>query len=165
MHILCYDLTNLIKICQIKVCHYIIDPTNTMYNAQKCVSQSSFRWIYYYGSNKSTRKETGKSHLCAIVWCGPLSTALSGGPLTSLYIVPSRGKSTAAHTIFRFGSMLDIYPLKTNQPTCFHFPLINQKPSWSAVFFVCFLYIANVSRGICRRSEETLCLLGPLNSV
>ena len=24
-----------------------------------------FRWIYYYGSNKSTGKETGKTHLCA----------------------------------------------------------------------------------------------------
>ena len=29
--------------------------------------QSSFRWIYYYGNNKSTGKETSKSHLCAIV--------------------------------------------------------------------------------------------------
>ena len=29
--------------------------------------QSSFRWIYYYGGNKSTGKETGKSHLCAMV--------------------------------------------------------------------------------------------------
>ena len=28
--------------------------------------QSSFRWIYYCGSNKSTGKETGKSHLCAM---------------------------------------------------------------------------------------------------
>ena len=26
--------------------------------------QFSFQWIYYYGSNKSTRKETGKMHLC-----------------------------------------------------------------------------------------------------
>ena len=26
--------------------------------------QSSFRWIYCYGSNKFTVKETGKSHLC-----------------------------------------------------------------------------------------------------
>ena len=23
-------------------------------------------WIYYYGSNKSTGKETGKTHLCAV---------------------------------------------------------------------------------------------------
>ena len=27
--------------------------------------QFSFWWIYYYGNNKSTEKETGKSHLCA----------------------------------------------------------------------------------------------------
>ena len=30
--------------------------------------QFSFRWIYYYGSNKSTRKETGKTHLCALAF-------------------------------------------------------------------------------------------------
>ena len=24
------------------------------------------RWIYYYGSNKSTGKETRKTHLCAL---------------------------------------------------------------------------------------------------
>ena len=35
---------------------------------------SFFRWIYYYGSNKSTGKETGKSHLCA------LSTISEGDP-------------------------------------------------------------------------------------
>ena len=29
--------------------------------------QFPFRWIYYYGSNKSTGKETGKTHLCAVV--------------------------------------------------------------------------------------------------
>ena len=28
--------------------------------------QFPFRWIYYYGSNKSTGKETGKTHLCAL---------------------------------------------------------------------------------------------------
>ena len=28
--------------------------------------QFPFRWIYYYGSNKSTRKETGKTPLCAL---------------------------------------------------------------------------------------------------
>ena len=26
-----------------------------------------FRLIYYYGSNKSTGKDTGKTHLCALV--------------------------------------------------------------------------------------------------
>ena len=29
--------------------------------------QFPFWWIYYYGSNKSTGKETGKMHLCAVV--------------------------------------------------------------------------------------------------
>ena len=28
--------------------------------------QAPFQWIYYYGSNKSTGKETGKTHLCAL---------------------------------------------------------------------------------------------------
>ena len=28
--------------------------------------QFLFRWIYYYGSNKSTGKETCKPHLCAV---------------------------------------------------------------------------------------------------
>ena len=28
--------------------------------------QSSFRWIYYHDSIKSTGKETGKTHLCAL---------------------------------------------------------------------------------------------------
>ena len=29
--------------------------------------QFPFWWIYYYGSNKSTGKETGKTQLCALV--------------------------------------------------------------------------------------------------
>ena len=28
--------------------------------------QFPFRWIYYYGSNESTGKETGKTYLCAM---------------------------------------------------------------------------------------------------
>ena len=28
--------------------------------------QFTFRWIYYYGSNKSTGKEISKMHLCAL---------------------------------------------------------------------------------------------------
>ena len=28
--------------------------------------QFPFRWIYYCGSNESTGKETGKTHLCAV---------------------------------------------------------------------------------------------------
>ena len=31
------------------------------------ICQFPFRWIYYYGSNKSTGKETGKTYLCALV--------------------------------------------------------------------------------------------------
>jgi hypothetical protein len=30
--------------------------------------QFPFRWIYYCGSIKSTGKETGKTHLCGLVW-------------------------------------------------------------------------------------------------
>ena len=30
--------------------------------------QFLFRWIYYYGSNKSTGKETAKTHLCALYY-------------------------------------------------------------------------------------------------
>ena len=30
--------------------------------------QFPLRWIYYYGSNKSIGKETGKTHLCALYW-------------------------------------------------------------------------------------------------
>ena len=37
---------------------------NTVHRYAFC--QSSFRWIYYYSSNKSTGKETGKTHLCAV---------------------------------------------------------------------------------------------------
>ena len=36
--------------------------------------QFPFRWIYYYGSNKSTGKKTGKMHICALcsmLWIGP----------------------------------------------------------------------------------------------
>ena len=30
--------------------------------------QFPFRWLYYYGSNWSTGKETGKTHLCAVLY-------------------------------------------------------------------------------------------------
>ena len=30
--------------------------------------QFPYQWIYYYGSNKSTKKETGKTQLCAVQW-------------------------------------------------------------------------------------------------
>ena len=37
---------------------------NTLHRGAFC--QFPFRWIYYYGSNKSTKKETCKTHLCAL---------------------------------------------------------------------------------------------------
>ena len=37
---------------------------NTLHRGAFC--QFPFRWIYYYGSNKSTGKETGKMHLCEL---------------------------------------------------------------------------------------------------
>ena len=42
------------------------DQTNihTLHRGAFC--QIPFRWIYYYGSNESTRKETGTMHLCAL---------------------------------------------------------------------------------------------------
>ena len=40
--------------------------SNFCFRAQRCVLPVSFRWIYYYDNNKSTRKETGKTHLCAV---------------------------------------------------------------------------------------------------
>ena len=41
-----------------------------------------FRWIYYCGSNKSTGKETGKTHLCAPFW-------ITQNLLWALYFQPS----------------------------------------------------------------------------
>ena len=38
-------------------------------------AQFPFRWIYYCGSNKSTGKETGKTHLC--VHCTMLTGQIS----------------------------------------------------------------------------------------
>jgi len=40
--------------------------SNLMYRG--AFFQFSFRWIYYHDSNKSTGKETGKTHLCAVWW-------------------------------------------------------------------------------------------------
>ena len=46
-------------------CHPFL--VNPLHRGAFC--QFPFQWIYYYGSNKSTRKETGKMHLCALC-CG-----------------------------------------------------------------------------------------------
>ena len=35
-------------------------------SAQRCILQFLFQWIYYCYSSNSTRKETGKTHLCAV---------------------------------------------------------------------------------------------------
>ena len=45
---------------------YSFKPLSTMHRGAFC--QFPFRWIYSYGSNKSTGKETGKTHLCAMWW-------------------------------------------------------------------------------------------------
>jgi hypothetical protein len=39
-----------------------------MHSAQRCVFPVCFRWIHYCHSSKSTGKETGKTHLCAVHW-------------------------------------------------------------------------------------------------
>ena len=38
----------------------------TLHRGEFC--QFLFRWIYYYGSNKFTGKETGKTHLFVVIW-------------------------------------------------------------------------------------------------
>jgi len=54
MRILCYDLTNIIKILQIKACHYIIDLTNQLrlYNSLGLVQwgwkMAIFADVQYY---------------------------------------------------------------------------------------------------------------------
>ena len=35
--------------------------------AQRC-GQFTFQWIYHYHCSKSTEKETGETHLCALVY-------------------------------------------------------------------------------------------------
>ena len=45
-----------------------------LHSAQRCILpvfflvDLPFRWIYFYGNNKSTRKETRKMHHCAVFW-------------------------------------------------------------------------------------------------
>ena len=38
---------------------------DTVHRGEFC--QFPIRWIYYYGSNESTGKKTGKTHLCAVL--------------------------------------------------------------------------------------------------
>ena len=50
--------------------------------------QFPFRWIYYYGSNKSTGKETDKTHLCALFPCFEiLTTTLQCPSFPALHVV------------------------------------------------------------------------------
>ena len=49
--------------------YYNVSSHNAIFGtAQRCVCQFPFWWIYYYGSNKSTGKEIGKTHLSALVF-------------------------------------------------------------------------------------------------
>ena len=43
-----------------------VRPNHRVHRGAFC--QFPFRWIYYYGRNKSTGKETGKTHLCGVGW-------------------------------------------------------------------------------------------------
>ena len=44
---------------------YTKHSSNTLHRGAVC--QISFRWIYYCHRSKSTGKETGKTHLCALL--------------------------------------------------------------------------------------------------
>ena len=46
------------------VMHYLECWISAVHRGAFC--QFPFRWIYYYGNNKSTGKETGKMHLCVV---------------------------------------------------------------------------------------------------
>ena len=58
------QITNLSKRNKSQSKSHLTNPGLTMHRGAFC--QFPFRWIYYYGSNKSTGKETGKTHLCAL---------------------------------------------------------------------------------------------------
>ena len=47
---------------------YRLDFLRTFHRGAFC--KFPFQWIYYYGSNKSTGKETGKMHICGMGWDG-----------------------------------------------------------------------------------------------
>ena len=54
-------------------------------NAQKCVLPVFFPVDFYYSSNKSTGKETGKSHLCE-TGCPVISVCLLVSVDTTIYL-------------------------------------------------------------------------------
>ena len=52
----------------VMLCSRHCQHANTLLRGVFC--QFPFRWIYYCHNSKSTRKETGKTHLCALVGIG-----------------------------------------------------------------------------------------------
>ena len=44
----------------------VLVASNFCFSTQRCILPVSFQWIYYYDNNKSTGKETDKTHLCAV---------------------------------------------------------------------------------------------------
>ena len=71
---------------------------------------SSFQWIYYYGSNKSTGKETGKSHLCAVgeFYCsnsGQLEALVLSKSAVVTLLPESRSDCNRGDTILHHGGL------------------------------------------------------------
>ena len=73
--------------------------------------QFSFRWIYYIGSKESTRKEAGKTHLCAVMWLPLWQSCLpkiyrGGSVLYSLYHNPPSSSQTAKRNLMKLTAWL-----------------------------------------------------------
>ena len=94
--------------------------------------QSSFRWIYCYGINKSTGKETGKSHLCAVqcVTLGPPSFLVG----TSLLVFEMGYKIhhrpvqvLLAHAYSAYLLTLSLYLRDTSRPQFYIQSALDQK--------------------------------------
>ena len=65
--------------CDLTNCSFFISiPHHTLHRGAFC--PIPFRWIYYYGSNKSTGEETGKMHLCALGKYLKKQPEIEGGP-------------------------------------------------------------------------------------
>ena len=56
---------NKVRLKEVSILNHLV---SSLHRGAFCLF--TFRWIYYYGSNKSTGKETGTTHLCALVWKG-----------------------------------------------------------------------------------------------
>ena len=73
--------------------------------AQRYVLPVFFRWIYYYGSNKSTGLETVKSHLCALQISCVLKVIVRTGliiPLCPIDSLPQNGLKYFLQNNFSF---------------------------------------------------------------